>query len=95
MSLKPDLELYIEELVLEGFEPGDRHKIGDALVTELERLLADGGIPESIGQNIEIDMADGGEVDLEPGSRAETVGFKVAGAVYGGLSRWTGDQRPR
>jgi hypothetical protein len=95
MGLRADLELHIEDLVLEGFQPGDRRRIGYALVAELERLLGDRGVPESIGRDLEIEVADGGELDLAPGSKADAIGSQVAGAVYGGLSRWTGDQKPR
>ena len=39
------IELHIEELVLHGFAPGDRHPIGDAVEHELIRLFAEQGLP--------------------------------------------------
>ena len=41
-------ELNIEELVMHGFTPGDRHRIGEAVEQELTQLLADRGVPQSL-----------------------------------------------
>ena len=68
------IELHIEELVLHGFAPGDRYRIGEAV----EQELAQGG---------EIVSVDDGAFEVAPGSRAEAVGAQVAKAVYGGLGR--------
>jgi hypothetical protein len=38
------LELHIEELVLVGFPPADRHRIQDAVQAELMDLLANGAL---------------------------------------------------
>ena len=45
-----NIELHIEELVLHGFEPGDRHRIGEAIERELARLFAEQGTPPSLAQ---------------------------------------------
>jgi len=84
--MKPkNIELNIEELVLHGFTPGDRHRIGEAVERELTRLLADRGVPQSLAQGGEVASVDGGAFEVAPGSRAEVVGAQVAKAVYGGL----------
>jgi hypothetical protein len=80
-----NIELHIEELVLEGFSPGDRYRIGEAVEQELTRLLADRGVPESLAQGGEVASVDGGAFEVAPGSRADVVGAQVAKAVYGGL----------
>ena len=36
-----NLNLHIEELVLHGFAPGDRYRIGEAVQQELTRLFAE------------------------------------------------------
>ena len=38
------IELHIEELVLHGFDPHQRHAIGDAVRTELARLIEGGAL---------------------------------------------------
>jgi len=84
--MKPkNIELNIEELVLHGFSPGDRHRIGEAVERELTRLLADRGVPESLETGREVASVDGGAFEVAPGSKTEVVGAQVARAVYGGL----------
>ena len=86
--MKPkNIELNIEELVLHGFSPGDRHRIGEAVEQELTRLLADRGVPQSLAQGGEVASVDGGAFEVAPGARAQVVGAQVAKAVYGGLGR--------
>jgi len=82
-----NVELHIEELVLRGFAPGDRYRIGEAVERELTRLLADRGVPQSLAEVGEIASVDGGAFEVAPGSRAEAVGAQVAKAVYGGLGQ--------
>ncbi len=84
--MKPkNIELNIEELVLHGFSPGDRHRIGEAVERELTRLLADQGVPQSLERGGEIVNMYGGAFEVAQGSRAQVVGAQVAKAVYGGL----------
>lgn len=80
-----NIELHIEELVLEGFSPRDRYRIGETVEQELTRLLADRGVPDSLAQGGEVASVDGGAFEVATGSRAEVVGAQVAKAVYGGL----------
>ncbi|HUW68079.1 MAG TPA: hypothetical protein VMW20_08525 [Candidatus Nanoarchaeia archaeon] len=80
-----NIELNIEELVLHGFSPGDRYRIGEAVEQELTRLLADRGVPQSLERNREVANMDGGAFEVAPGSRPQVVGAQVAKAVYGGL----------
>ena len=81
------IEVDIEELVLHGFSPGDRYRIGEAVERELTRLLADRDVPQSLECGGEIANIDGGAFEVAQGSRAEAVGAQVAKAVYGGLGR--------
>ena len=84
--MKPkNIELNIEELVLQGFSPGDRHLIGEAVEQELTRLLADRGVPQSLERGREIANMNGGAFEVAPDSRAQVVGAQVAKAVYEGL----------
>ena len=86
--MKPkNIELNIEELVLHGFAPGDRHRIGEAVERELIRLLADRGVPQSLERGREIGHVDGGAFEVASNSKAQVVGAQVAKAVYGGLRK--------
>ncbi len=86
--MKPaNIKLHIEELVLDGFAPGDRYRISDSMERELVRLFAEHGAPQSLSQGGEIVQLDGWAFEAARGSRAEAIGAKVARTVYGGLNR--------
>lgn len=86
--MKPkSIELHIEELVLEGFEQVDRHRIAEAVEQELTRLFTERGIPPSLAYGKEINRLDGGAFHIAPDSGPETIGTRVAQAVYRGLRK--------
>jgi hypothetical protein len=78
---QPNIELHIEELVLHGVDPADRHRIGDAVERELARLLAERPIS---GQR-DIEHLDAGTRRLPAHANAPAIGAQVARAVHGGL----------
>jgi hypothetical protein len=85
--MKPEnVELHIEELVLRGFAPGDRYRIGEAMERELARLFDEGGVPLSLARESGIERLDGGAFEVAHGSKSEAIGVQVAQAIYGGLS---------
>jgi hypothetical protein len=93
------VELRIEELVLEGFAPGDRHGIGDAIQVELARLLAEQGLPPWLVGASGVGSA-GDETDwsaapiaVAPNSSAAAIGNQVAQAVYGARRRYPSVRR--
>ncbi len=85
--MTPDVRLRIEELVLDGFAPGDRYRIGEAVERELARLLAQQGVPGALAAGGEASWLDAGSFELVPESGSDAVGSRVAAAVYGGLGR--------
>jgi hypothetical protein len=82
---RANIELHIEELVLHGFAPGDRHRIGDAVERELSRLFDERGVPTNFMNNFESPRLDAGSFNFAPTSTAETIGAEVARALYGGF----------
>ena len=85
--MKPNVELHIEELVLRGFAPGDRRRIGAATERELARLFAERETPASWDRNHQAPYVDGGAFEFAPGSTADEIGRQVARTVYGGLEQ--------
>ncbi|HZF09069.1 MAG TPA: hypothetical protein VFE33_09790 [Thermoanaerobaculia bacterium] len=81
------IDLHIEELILDGFPPGDRHRIGAAVERELTRLFTERGLPPGLARGSETAQIDGGSFEAKPGGRAEGVGGQVAKAVYGKIKR--------
>ena len=80
-----NIELHIEELVLHGFSPNDRHAIGEAVQRELTRLFAEQGVHGSLHRGFETERVDGGAFNVKQGAKAEGIGTQVGQAVYGGL----------
>lgn len=86
--MKPiDVELHIEEMVLHGFAPGDRHRIADAVESELAELFTNRDVPPSLMQSAEFARLDAGTFNVASNAKAGAVGGQVARAVYEGLIR--------
>ena len=86
MGMKPrNIELNVEELVLHGFSPGDRYRIGEVVERELVHMIAERDLPSSLADGGKIDHLDGGAFEAAQGSRPEEIGLQVAQAVYRGV----------
>lgn len=83
--MTPNIEIQVEELILHGFAPGDRASIGEAVQSELTRLIAEQGLA-SLNHNVEIARVNGGAFDVKPGARSETTGAQIAQSVFKGLN---------
>lgn len=81
------VELHIDELVLNGFDPVHRHQVGDAIERELTRLFSEAEISSAITRGLETQHIDGGTLEMEPKLGATDIGKRVARAIYGGLNR--------
>lgn len=85
--MKPNIELHIEELLLQGFEPCHRYRIGQVMEGGLARLLAEDGVPASLAGGGRVARLDGGAFEVVAGAAPEAIGVQVARAVYGGVKR--------
>ena len=79
------IEVHIEELVLHGFSPADRLRIGGAVERELARLLQQAG-PEAL-RTREQESLDAGSFERSPQATPGAIGEAVAGSVAGALRR--------
>jgi hypothetical protein len=86
------VELNIDELVLDGFAPGDRHRLADAFHVELARLLGERGVPSSLHSRAGQLALDAGGFRLPPGARPEAAGVQAARVLYASLD---GSPTPR
>ena len=82
-----NVELHIEELVLHGFPPDYRHRIGDAVEQELSRLFTEQGVPPSLSRGGDIPRLDAGAFEVEQDLGADAVGERVARSLYEGMTR--------
>lgn len=94
--MKPQrIEINIEKLVLEGFEPGDRYLIGEAVEQELARLFAEQGIPSELERGGNVSHLDGAAIEIATGSKASNIGINIAKSVYGGLGNERKNTNPK
>ncbi|HVF29049.1 MAG TPA: hypothetical protein VM943_12460 [Pyrinomonadaceae bacterium] len=77
------VELRIDELVLDGFAPGDRYLIAEVVESELARLFAERGVPRGFAHDVKSARLDAGVFNVAQGSGAKIVGAQVAQAVFG------------
>jgi hypothetical protein len=85
-----NIELHIEELILHGFLHTDRHRIAQAIQSELVRLLAGKDLPPAFDRNLEFSRLDGGSFVVRTGEKPESTGTRIGQAVYRGIA---GNQR--
>jgi hypothetical protein len=64
------IDLHIDELVLYGFSPGDRHRIAEGVERELGRLLAEQGLSAPSAGDVAVEELDGGSFRLPAGNKA-------------------------
>ena len=86
-----EIRLHIDELVLHGFDPRQRHAIADAVQAELARLLTDSlsepdrpGAPDNDTRH---DRIDAGSFNVAPGGLGATTGANLAAALHTAIQR--------
>ena len=80
------LELHIEELLLDGFDPRDRHRIADELQRALTLLLGESQHTGIEQQDKQIECLDAGAVSIPRDAPSSDVGSHVAGAITQALN---------
>lgn len=78
--MRTQVEIVIDELVLHGFSPAERYRIGDSLSLELERLVMDQGL--QVHESMDIPSLRAAPVQMPPGSKPDLLGARVAEAVF-------------
>jgi hypothetical protein len=80
-----NIEINIEEVVLHGFAPGDKRRIGEALEIALTQALSEKGITRSLNQSMDIPFTDAGSFPLQVNSKPATVGASIASSIHSQL----------
>ena len=83
----PDVRINIDELVLEGFPPGDRERLVEALRRELARLLGEAHVRDVLARLKSRDLLPHCRFVASPGERPEVIGSRVARAIVEGLQQ--------
>lgn len=79
------VRIQIDELVLYGFDPGERHRIAAAAQKELARLVQNEGAPAFAGIASPVDNLDAGAIRIPSGATARAAGVRIAASIYQGL----------
>lgn len=93
--MKPNVELHIEELVLHGFNPGDRQRIGEVLQVELARLLVEQGVPSMMARSGEYPVLQAGLFQVGTNPDAACIGRQLAETLYESLQSTTNHNERR
>ena len=76
-----NIVIEIDELVLHGFPPADRNRIGEAVQAELARIVGERSLPDAWTEGAATRL-DGGAFNVASGMPALAIGTGVAEAVY-------------
>jgi hypothetical protein len=79
------IDVTIDELVLHGFERGNRYRIASAIEVEIARLLTEQGLPFAPARDRSVEFLDAGQFNMRKG-KPETIGSQVAQKIHAGLN---------
>ena len=85
MEIKPTIEINIDELVLHGFSPADKFRIGLAVEQHLSLLFNQQGVPSSLQENNNVRLMNAGSFNMSPNDTAGSIGNQIAGTIYSGF----------
>jgi hypothetical protein len=81
--------VHIERVALDGLLalPDDARRVGTALQTELERLLAAGGIPKGSGAGNASSESVTASVAIDSAESSDVIGRQIASAVHAAIGQ--------
>lgn len=85
--MNKSVEINIEKLILFGFSPADRDKIGEALKSELARLVIENGMPSAVSTGNNISQIDGGTFQISANMQSYAIGNHIAKSIYEGMAK--------
>ncbi|MEM9219970.1 MAG: hypothetical protein AAGD25_37290 [Cyanobacteria bacterium P01_F01_bin.150] len=80
------LQFNIEHLVLHGFSPSSRHRIGASMQQELARLFTEQGVPSALARSQQIDGLGDLTFNMPAQENPRLVGVRIARVIYRRLS---------
>ncbi len=76
------VEVEIESLSLDGFDPADRYRITAAFQSELARLIETEGLPPAQDGRLDLPRLDGGSLKLARGAAPASIGAQIARSLF-------------
>ncbi|HSI77829.1 MAG TPA: hypothetical protein VK957_18160 [Lunatimonas sp.] len=80
-----DIEIYIERIVLEGFDHLNRNELNQAIQHHLTAMLTEQGLPLTVTGIYEVSKLNGGHIHLPSNPTTGNIGKSIAGGIYQGL----------
>jgi hypothetical protein len=80
-----DIEIYIDRIVLEGFDHLNAQKLNQAIQQHLTILLTEQGLPQGVAGLGEVNKLNGGQIHLAPNPTIGNIGKSIAGGIYQGI----------
>ena len=77
----PELDLHIDRLVLHDLPSSQRDRVAAAIVAEIERLVAEQGLPLGLAADAVVDLPSHA-VSVAAGLNPEAIGVHVAQSVF-------------
>lgn len=90
MDGRSSVDVAIEHLVLDGFEPQQSQAIKATLQEKLASLIEERGLPRKIQGSIHAGKLDAGSIHLPEGARPAQMGKQVAEVIFDRLSHMLG-----
>ena len=84
--MKPNIELNIDELVLQGFSRNDAFYIGKAVEEELTRLIEAGELAAQFTQDTFLKRLEGKSFEFSASARPAKIGRQIARSIYSSIS---------
>jgi hypothetical protein len=81
------VNIYINELVIEGFPTGDKHKMAESLQKELRELFQERGLPQVIQTSKKLDSIKVDSFPISPNTSMSKIGQRSAKTIYRGLMK--------
>jgi hypothetical protein len=86
-SKRREIELYIDELLLEGFAASERHAIADALKLELENLLRDSSLATRADlSTFQLDRLNAGSITVQALAQSDRLGTQLGRVLFQSLN---------
>lgn len=80
------IEVHIDELVLHGFSPHDRHQIGDAVRMAIFNQLSESGLHGKLTEGGFTPYINAGTITLNATQKPAMIGSNIGDAIYKGFS---------
>lgn len=80
------IEVHIDRLVLHGFSPHDRYRIGDTVRAALYEKIAESGLGGVLSEGGSLPYIDAGAFDMTTGQSPSVTGENIADSVYKSFS---------